>query len=744
MNIVRIPRLLKNSALLVTLVSSSLFLTACGGDSKKGSNNTSSSSSSSTSSHVFSSTPVTNPGSGTWPDVKVSANGTKTLKFEWTAAPGATFYKLWKKADSNSTFVQVGSDFTTTTASDVVGVHLVDWVNARYKVQACDSNGCTDSTNIVIDSAMRNAITYIKASNAEKDDWFGWSVAISGDGNTMAVGAPNESSNATGVNGDKTSNTSPTSGAVYVFVKSNGNWVEQAYLKASNTEQPTDGITSSLPNARFGYQVALDADGSTLAVSAINEDSRSLAINCEPNYYYASSSTSNSAGYAILKANLNVGAVYVFKHENNQWSQKAYIKPSVVFTPETPESLQFGTSLTLSGDGKTLAVGTVPEGNYLGGVYPFNNSSLASSSSSGNACYNFSSSSATSNTSSLSSVSSSSSSSSSTSNSNSSGSSSVPGGASSGAVYLYHLADSGWKQDTYIKANDAGPGDFFGESLSLSDDGTLLAVGASGEDSKDASATNEIVTVDGVALTANFVNNDLNTGAVYVYEKVAGAWAFQSKVKPSHNEWNQYFGSSVALSGDGSTLAVGTPGDWSKSSDPTDYTLTYTKSLVQVGSGYAYSPSPSLDSSFATGAAYVFSRSGASWAQQSYIKASNPKSGDYFGSVISLSRNGDVLAVGAWIESSQATGINGDAQDASAPNAGAAYSFVRTGNNWIQRSYIKAPNTNANDRFGHALGLDATGEELVIGAHREASKATGINGDQADNSADASGAVYLF
>ena len=739
MNIVRIQRLLRNSALLVTLLSSSLFLTACGGGSKKSSSTTSSSSSSSTSSHVFSSRSPTTPGSGVWSDIKVSADHTRTLKFEWaadTAPAGTTSYKLFKQVDANSAFVQIGSDFTAATASDPVSVHLTDWINTKYKVQACGNDGCTDSNLIAIDNAMLDGINYIKASNAEKDDWFGWSVAISGDGNTMAVGAPNESSDATDINGNANNN-SPTSGAVYVFVKSNGSWTQQAYLKAFNTEPLSDGITLSLPNARFGYQVALDADGNTLAVSAINEDSRSLGINCDPNYVYASSSASNSAGYVIKKTDLNIGAVYVFKRDNNQWTQKAYIKPYFNFSPGS----YFGTSLALSGDGKTLAVGTVPESSNYGGIVPLRNSSLSSSSAT--ACFNFSSSSSTSDASSLSSSSLSSSSSSSANSSNSDSSSSIPGGTNSGAVYLYHLEDSGWEQDSFVKAADAGPGDLFGESLSLSDDGNLLAVGASGEDSDDTSATNKIITVDDVAV------QEYDTGAVYVFQRTDGTWAQQAKVKPNHNEWNQYFGTSVALSGDGSTLAVGTPGDWSNSAganaDATDYVLEDTKSITSNGYSLSYSVTPKASSSYGTGATYIFTKADSGWLQQAYLKASNPHPGYAFGSVVSLSRSGDVLAVGSWIESSQAIAINGDDQDTSAPYSGAAYSFVRTGNVWALRSYIKAPNTNANDRFAHALGLDATGEELVIGAHREASKSTGIiNGDQTDNSADASGAVYLY
>src|ERR1043166_5591155 len=84
---------------------------------------------------------------------------------------------------------------------------------------------------------------YIKASNTDPFDYFGYSVAISGD--TIVVGAPQESSNATGVNGNQTDNSATNSGAAYIFVRNGTNWVQQAYLKASNTDA----------GDQFGYRV---------------------------------------------------------------------------------------------------------------------------------------------------------------------------------------------------------------------------------------------------------------------------------------------------------------------------------------------------------------------------------------------------------------------------------------------------------------------------------------------------------
>src|SRR6266550_3508330 len=108
---------------------------------------------------------------------------------------------------------------------------------------------------------------YIKASTPHAGDHFGNggtllgdSVALSGDGNTLAVGAPNESSGAKGVNGNQNDTSVYSAGAVYVFTRRNGTspWTQQAYVKASTPQTASE----------FGHVVSLSADGSTMAVSA--------------------------------------------------------------------------------------------------------------------------------------------------------------------------------------------------------------------------------------------------------------------------------------------------------------------------------------------------------------------------------------------------------------------------------------------------------------------------------------------
>jgi hypothetical protein len=140
------------------------------------------------------------------------------------------------------------------------------------------------------------------------------------------------------------------------------------------------------------------------------------------------------------------------------------------------------------------------------------------------------------------------------------------------------------------------------------------------------------------------------------------------------------------------------------------------------------------------GAAYVFVRDGAAWSQQAYLKASNTNSGDNFGFSVAIS--GDTAVVGAPFEDSNATGVTGNQGDNSVSFAGAADVFVREGGVWSQQAYLKASNTEEFDFFGFSVAI--SGDTVVVGAWQEGSNATGVNGNQRDNSALSSGAAYVF
>jgi hypothetical protein len=282
--------------------------------------------------------------------------------------------------------------------------------------------------------------------------------------------------------------------------------------------------------------------------------------------------------------------------------------------------------------------------------------------------------------------------------------------ADSGAAYVFVRSGTVWSQQAYLKASNTGAFDNFGYSVAVS--GDMVVVGAPFEDS---SAT---------GLNGNQADDSVtDSGAAYVF--VRGSfelWSQQAYLKASNNEVNvglpDNFGYSVAVSGD--TVVVGAPFEDSIATgvngDQADY------------------------SAEDAGAAYVFVRTLTTWSQQAYLKASNTGAIDFFGYSVAVS--GDTVVVGALFEDSNATGVNGNQADDSATDSGAAYVFVRSGGVWSQQAYLKASNTGASDGFGRSVA--ASGDTVVVGAYLEDCSATGVNGNQADNSAFESGAAYVF
>jgi hypothetical protein len=262
---------------------------------------------------------------------------------------------------------------------------------------------------------------------------------------------------------------------------------------------------------------------------------------------------------------------------------------------------------------------------------------------------------------------------------------------------------AGALQQAYVKASNTGAGDRFGQSVAI--DGDTLVVGAPAEDSA-ATGLGGDETDDSAT----------GAGAVYVFARSGGVWAQQAYLKASNTEAGDSFGQTVALDGD--TLVVGADDEGSAATgidgDQTDNTASQ------------------------AGAVYVFTRSGTTWSQQAYIKASNAEAADLFGQSVALS--GDTLAVGARGEDSAS--IGGDQTDNGASSAGAVYVFTRSGTTWSQQAYIKASNPDSSDAFGFCVAVD--GETLAVCAPAEDSNATGVGGDQTDDSATGAGAVYVF
>ena len=266
----------------------------------------------------------------------------KGFHFTWTDVSSATYYKLKEAKTVGSGYTIVDDNIASTGAAnsfDLV-VPLYDRLNSKYILESCNLGGCIASDEVFTSTKiaeMVSSIGYIKPSTITSNSYFGNFLALSGDGNTLAVGAWGENSNAIGIDGDETDNSASSAGAVYVFTRSGTTWTQQAYVKASNTDA----------SDFFGYNLSLSDDGNTLAVNAIGERSNAPGIGGDQ--------TDNS--------NFLSGAVYVFIRSGTTWTQQAYVKAS-----NTGLGDFFGVSLSLSGDGNSLAVGAAQEGSNAAGI----------------------------------------------------------------------------------------------------------------------------------------------------------------------------------------------------------------------------------------------------------------------------------------------------------------------------------------------------------------------------------------
>jgi hypothetical protein len=276
----------------------------------------------------------------------------------------------------------------------------------------------------------------------------------------------------------------------------------------------------------------------------------------------------------------------------------------------------------------------------------------------------------------------------------------------SGAVYVYAKAGTAWEERDVITNSVAGP--TFGSVLAFDED--TLAIGAPGESSN---GTDE---------------NDTSlpgAGAVFVHTRTGSTFTRQAYVKASDPRANAGFGSALALETD--TLVAGAP---HAGSDDSGTAYVYGRASGVWGpQGTLKAPAPAAGDRFGeavslsadvagagapgdTGSVHVFTRSEATWTHQTTVKASHPRLDSSFGAALSLS--GDRLVVGSPRESSSATFIDGDESDTTCTDCGAAFVFLRSGNTWPQRAYVKPNVARPGARFGTTVSV--SGGSIAVSA----------------------------
>jgi len=445
----------------------------------------------------------------------------------------------------------VALNYTGLVAYDATGRNLHAWMETVETLNLTSLQIYVDDTDaqypLTIDPYILRAT--LRNGFGASNDRLGTSIAMSADGSTIVAGA-------IGVNSFK--------GAVYVFAKPTNGW--------ATTLIPTAALSyaNSATDDYFGIDVAISTNGSTIVAGASG-------------------------------VNNGKGAAYVFVKPSGGWTTTA--APNAILTNGSgANNSYFGSSVAISGNGSLVVIG----------AYATN--------------------------------------------------------SGKGAAYVFVKPSSGWTTDSTPTAaltyGSGVVGDYFGCDVATDAVGSTIVAGADGVNS--------------------------GKGAVYVFIQPSGGWISDSTPYAALSDLDSRsgddLGTSVAISGDGSTIVAGVSGENQN-----------------------------------TGAAHVYVKPGGGWATTGFYHArliENNAHGDYFGSSVATNENGTIIAVGA---------------DYANNSNGATYVYNKPGVVWSSLSSANAvlldPNNGLHDWFGTSVALSPDGSTLVVGA----------NGDNENK-----GAAYMF
>jgi hypothetical protein len=280
-----------------------------------------------------------------------------------------------------------------------------------------------------------------------------------------------------------------------------------------------------------------------------------------------------------------------------------------------------------------------------------------------------------------------------------------------GAVYIFQKTGNAWTQQAKLMANDETEDSFFGDSIALRDD----------------------VLVSGAEL--GLVPGGVEAGAAYVFRRIGKAWTQEAKLIASDPTDQANFGSGTAIVSD-STIAIGAASAresgvvylFERLGEVWRERSQLVPSSPEEGQGFGINIGSSGNSlvvgaysaattgGVRTGAAYVYRRTGAAWAEEARLVPSETQV-RLFATRVAIS--GSTVVAGAPFD------------DSGTPEGGSAWVFQRVGNAWVTTAKLKAPDATPNDVFGGYVAIDGT--TILIGAE-------GADGPAGANE----GAAYVF
>jgi FG-GAP repeat len=595
--------------------------------------------------------------------------------------------------------------------STAVELGATFYVRARHRDTANRVSDWSTVVEVVTSSSYVPGIetAILTAFDKVANDSFGRSVAISGDGTRIVVGAY-------GV----TVSSVASAGAAYVFVLSNGAWVLEQKILMPN---PTTGDN-------FGLVCSMDATGSRMAISAAstdtggNVDSGAVYIytrassvwTLEQRLLIAGGATSSFFGSLLdltpdgtrlivgsFGTTTYTGTAYVYLRTGTVWALEATLNPG-----DLPTNSYYGCSVTLDDAGQRCAVGAYNSTTGFAYVYLRTGTTWAleqkiSGLVSGSA-FGWQTVLSSDGTRLAVSV-----------------RNAASGAATNaGAVEIWLRTGTVWAREATVMASDGKTDDLFsyqirmnatasllfvstyrGDTSSLADTGSAYVFSRNGSNwtqlkkytasnaaSGDAFGVGMDISVDGSTLVVSAHLADPNAvsaaGAAYVYSGTATFSPFKEQAKLLMNDGaaGNSFSQCISLSADGTRALIG---NWK-----------------QANGGFTQ-----------TGSAYFFHKEGSNWIFDHKVTSPGATNTGAFGSAGAMGADGVRCIIGAHNE--------GNAQ-------GNAYIFVRSGNTWTAEATLSDPLTAASDFFGGSVAISSDGSRCAVGGQNMNNGATADTG----------------
>ncbi len=285
--------------------------------------------------------------------------------------------------------------------------------------------------------------------------------------------------------------------------------------------------------------------------------------------------------------------------------------------------------------------------------------------------------------------------------------------AQTGAAYIFTHSGTSWLQQTKLTYNNDGSGsNDFGKSVAI--DGDTAIVGDLGAEFNDA-------------------NDNYFNGAARIFTRSGTSWTQQAILFSNDIEIDGWFGYSVAISGDTIIVGAHRPSDYDAKGSAYIFTRSDTDWIPQAkltasdeaagdffGQSVAISGNTAIvgawgddDKGSASGSAYIFTRSGTTWSEQAKLTASDAAKGDRFGKSVAIS--GDTTIISAHED------------DDNGSSSGSAYIFTRSDTTWSKQAKLTASDGVTNSWFGFSVSIDEdTATISAPGSHKTTTRGGGL------------------